>query len=448
MNLSDAKFHFIGVGGVGMSALAELLHRMGAEVSGSDIRESHQTRHLKKIGVQVDLAHDRENIRAPDAVVYSSAIQESNPEVQEARRRRIPIIPRAEALAEIMRYKRGIAIAGTHGKTTTTSMLASIFLNSDLDPTIAVGGRLKLIESTARLGNGPWIVAEADESDGSFSRLGPEISVITNIDSDHLDHFGSFANIQEAFLQFALKVPFYGLAIVNGDDEKTKELFHNFPKNILFYGEKDCNDFILKGNHESYSVFERGKKIGEFHLQVPGVHNGLNALAACIAAHQTGLDWGKCFNGVNQYSGVDRRFQFVGEQQGVQVFDDYAHHPTEVQATLQGAKEKFTQGQLHILFQPHRYSRTEACWQDFVKSFTKADKLYLLDIYPAGESPIAGVDSQSLAEQISGDSEYCQSFEDALGKIKQNLKSGDIVMTMGAGNVWQCGPMLLELLES
>lgn len=447
MKLSDAKAHFIGIGGVGMSALAELFYMMGAQVSGSDLKNSKQTEYLEKIGVQVFIGHSEKNISDIDVVVYSSAIDEGNPEVQEARRKSISIIPRAEALAEIMRYKRGIAVGGTHGKTTTTSMISSIFLDSDLDPTIAVGGRLKLIESTARLGKGPWMVAEADESDGSFSRLHPEIAIITNIDSDHLDHFGSFSNLQSAFKNFALNIPFYGSVIVNGDDPATRLLFRNFPKRIFFYGEDEKNDFILNEDGDSFTVSHEGKIIGKIHLKVPGRHNALNALAACIATHQTGVSWEKCFSGVNSYSGVDRRFQDIGEAGGIKVFDDYAHHPTEINATLEGAKQRYGSGKIHVIYQPHRYSRTKDCWADYKSCFKNLDELYLVDIYPAGEVPIEGVDSLSLSSHIDAKTTYCSSFEEAVNKVVGNAVAGDIVLTMGAGHVWQCASMVVEKIN-
>ena len=430
-----------------MSALAELLHRMGAKVTGSDIKESVQTKRLGEMGVIIFPTHEPQNITDDDVVVYSSAIDNENPEIKEAKLKQIPIIPRAEALAEIMRYKRGIAIGGTHGKTTTTSMLASIFLKSELEPTIAVGGRLKLIESTARLGNGEWMVAEADESDGSFSRLNPEISVITNIDEDHLDHFKSFENLQAAFKDFALKIPFYGTAIVNGDDPRTRELFSDFTKRILYFGAKDDNDFYLKKSNNLYQVYFRGENIGGFLLKVPGMHNAMNALAACIAAHQAGVSWEKCFAGVNAYTGVDRRFQLIGEESGVSVYDDYAHHPTEIQATLQAASDEFQGHKVHVIFQPHRYSRTKDCWKQFKTSFHNADSVRILDIYPAGEAPIKGITSQNLVSLMGDNIYYSESFEQAVTDVVKESSAGDVIMTIGAGNVWECASMAVKNLK-
>lgn len=448
MKIEETSAHFIGIGGIGMSALAQLFHSMGAHVSGSDIKEGKQTLELKNKEIKVFIGHSEDNVSEQvDVIVYSSAIDHSNPEVQKARQIGIPIIPRAEALAEIMRFKRGIAVGGTHGKTTTTSIISSIFMNSQMDPTIAVGGRLKLIESTARLGQGPWMVAEADESDGSFSRLSPEISIITNIDSDHLDHFGSFENLQKAFHHFALNVPYYGSVIVFGDDPETRELFKDFTKKIYFYGTNEQNDFILKWNGAGYDVHHKQEKIGTLNLQVPGQHNALNALAACIATHLAGVDWDLCFKGANSYSGVDRRFQKIGETNGIRIFDDYAHHPTEIAATISGVKELDPAAKLHLIYQPHRFTRTRDCWQDYLKCFDGVDHLYLVDIYPAGEEPIDGVDSQSLSDVLSVNSGYFANEDLLFAHLKSVLKEGDIIMSMGAGNVWQLAHSALERVK-
>jgi UDP-N-acetylmuramate--alanine ligase len=347
-----------------------------------------------------------------------------------------------------MRIKRGIAVGGTHGKTTTTSIISSIFLHADFDPTIAVGGRLKLIESTNRLGAGPWMVAEADESDGSFARLSPEISIITNIDSDHLDHFGSFENLQAAFKNFALSIPYYGSAIVMGDDPKTREIFKNFTKKIIFYGENDNNDFILKKEGEIYSVSTEGEKIGELKLAVPGVHNALNALAACIATHAAGVPWNKCFQGANQYDGVDRRFQKITEKNNIQIFDDYAHHPTEIKATVSAVGDLKAKGEFHLIYEPHRFTRTRDCWEEYKSCFNGVDKLYLAPIYTAGETPIEGVTSQNLAKKINVPTECFEDEEEFLKDLSARLKPGDVVMTMGAGQVWKLGLKLQSLLEA
>ena len=327
-------------------------------------------------------------------------------------------------------------------------MLASILLSADFDPTIAVGGRLQLIESTARLGQGPWLVAEADESDGSFSRLRPEISIITNIDSDHLEHFGNFENIQKAFLGFAMNVPFYGAVIVYGDDPKTRDLFVGFNKRILFYGTGENNDYRLVPEDGGYGIYYEKKKLGSFQLKVPGLHNALNALAAAIAAHLAGATWTHCVTGLQSFSGVDRRFQKIGKTpQGTLIYDDYAHHPTEVKATLAGAREMFPDSKIHVIFQPHRYSRTRECWQDFMSSFHDADQTYVMDIYPAGEKPIQDISGSQFSDQMTTPSAYCKDEAVLLATLKSQLTDKDVVFTMGAGSVWQFGKKVLESLS-
>ena len=445
MGIKNSRAHFIGIGGIGMSALAELFHQMDAVVSGSDIKEGKQTKHLSGKGINVYIGHDEKNIdQNIDVIIYSSAIDEKNPEIQKARKLSIPIIPRAEALAEIMRLKRGIAVGGTHGKTTTTSIISAIFLHANYDPTIAVGGRLKLIESTARLGKGPWMVAEADESDGSFKRLHPEISIITNIDTDHLDHFGSFENLQKAFLNFALNIPYYGSAIVNGDDPRVRTLFKGFTKKIYFYGFSDDNDFVLKKRTNRYEVYRHGEKLGGMTLSVPGEHNALNALAACIATHQAGVSWDQCFAGAESYSGVDRRFQLIGEENSIRVFDDYAHHPTEIKATISAVKDLAISGKFHLIYEPHRFTRTRDCWEDYKTCFENCDHLYLADIYPAGEQPIDGIDSKTLCNEVTANASYFSNKEQFVVDLKEKLQPGDLVMTMGAGQVWKMAHQLLD----
>lgn len=450
MRIPQTNAHFIGVGGVGMSALALLFKSMGAQVSGSDSKEGKLVGDLRKKGVNVTLGHSADPIHSGlNVVVYSSAISFENPEIQAARRLGIPIIPRAEALAEIMHFKRGIAVGGTHGKTTTTSLISAIFLHSEMDPTIAVGGRLKLIESTARLGQGPWMVAEADESDGSFSRLRPEIAIITNIDSDHLDHFGDFQNLQKAFLNFALNIPYYGAAIVCGDDPRTRTLFKDFTKKIFFYGESSENDYVLIPEGGGvYGVSFQQKHLGQFQLQVPGKHNALNALAALIATHQAGVSWEQGFKGVNSYSGVDRRFQKIGESHGIEIFDDYAHHPTEIIATLSAAREYNPKGRIHLLYQPHRYTRTRDCWSQYLNCFAEADQLYLFDIYAAGEAPLPGISSSELARAMTPAAQWISDISAATQLIAPQLQSGDLILTMGAGNIWQVGLELLSHLQT
>lgn len=452
MRLQKSKFHFVGIGGIGMCGLAELLHNMGASVSGSDLSENANTEHLKAVGVQVYRGHIADNVGNADVVVFSSAVKDTNPEIQEARAKKIPLIPRAEALAEIMRLKRGVAFAGTHGKTTTTSMAASIFLAAEARPTIVVGGRFDQIKSTALLGDGEWLLAEADESDGSFSKLSPEIAVITNVDSDHLDHYKSFENLQKAFVAFAQKVPFYGVCIICGDDPMVKGLFQNFSKKILYYGFDEKNDFVIKGQKGKYELFENTptarKKLGDFDLKVPGKHNALNAVAAIVCGLQVGFSFQVCKEGLARFEGVDRRFHFKGEGSGILVYDDYGHHPTEVKATLQAFREKFPEKRLIVYFQPHRYSRTESCWHEFTTCFAQCDQLLLADIYPAGEAPIAGINSEKLSQEIKQTNTiHMPKSENMASQIAQQLKTGDVFITLGAGDGWKLGLQVLEKIK-
>ncbi len=449
MRFKNSKFHFVGVGGIGMCGLAELLFRMGAQVTGSDASESANTLRLKKLGVQVFIGHEASHVGLADVLVYSSAISTQNPEILFARANGIPMIPRAEALAEMMRLKRGIAIAGTHGKTTTTSLVSSIFIEAGSDPTIAVGGRLENIGSTAVLGQGEWFIAEADESDGSFHKLLPEISVITNIDSDHLDHYRTFENLKQAFLDFALKTPFYGLVIVCGDDPMIREIFQNYPKKIVSYGFGNHNDYQLKGEKGIYEVLfsDTKKSLGKFEIAMPGQHNALNALAAIIVALSAGLSFEKCVIGLKKFKGVDRRFQLKGTKNNIQVFDDYGHHPTEVKATLSAFREKFPDQNVIVLFQPHRYSRTQSCWHEFTQCFSQCNQILLTDIYAAGELPIEGIHSKRLVEEIKhSNKEYLAKDEQLVSKIRSRLKPGDIFVTLGAGDGWKVGQSILDLL--
>jgi UDP-N-acetylmuramate--alanine ligase len=446
--LQESQFHFVGIGGIGMCGLAELLHNMGAKVTGSDSGENVNTEHLKKIGISVYKGHKPEQVGAADVVVFSSAITSDNAELREARSRKIPLIPRAEALAEIMRLKRGIAVAGTHGKTTTTSMTAAIFLEAQVQPTIVVGGRLALIQSTALLGQGQWLIAEADESDGSFHRLSPEIAVITNIDSDHLDYFKTFENLQKAFLDFAGKVPFYGSAIVCGDDPIIRNIFANFQKNIHFYGFNEGNDYLVRGRNGHYELFNDGKRLGDFELKVPGTHNALNAVAAIISGLRAGLSFEVCRQGLLRFQGVDRRFHFKGLKQEIMIYDDYGHHPTEVRATLQGFREKFPDRKLIVLFQPHRYSRTQNSWHEFTTCFSQCDELILTDIYPAGEKPIEGISAEKLASEVKHpNSCYISKSPDLAVQLSKKLKAGDLFLTLGAGDVWKVGMEILQGLR-
>ncbi len=452
MHLNKSKFHFVGIGGIGMCGLAELLHNIGAKVTGSDLSENANTERLQKLGIPVFRGHKADNVGDADVVVYSSAVQTSNPEIQIARARQIPLIPRAEALAEIMRLKRGVAVAGTHGKTTTTSMTASIFLEAQVQPTIVVGGRFEMIQSTALLGDGEWLIAEADESDGSFQKLTPEIAIITNIDSDHMDYYKSFENLKAAFLEFAQKVPFYGICIVCGDDPKIRETFEHFSKRILYYGFDEKNDLVLKGQKGKYELYENTatgrKKHGEFELKVPGNHNALNAVAAIAAGLKAGISFEVCKQGIAKFDGVDRRFHFKGEKKHIRVYDDYGHHPTEVRAALQGFREKFPDRRLVVMFQPHRFSRTQTCWHDFTLCFSQCDHLILTDVYAAGEMALPGITSERLAHEVKHSScQYIPKTPELASQIHSLLKPNDVFVTLGAGDGWKVGMEILEMLS-
>ncbi len=428
-----------------MSGLAELIHNMGATVSGSDLSENSQVERLRDMKIKIFKGHHASHVENVDVVVYSSAIPFTNPEIQEAKNRKIPIIPRIEVLAEVMRLKRGIAVGGTHGKTTTTSMIASIFLSAKTDPTVVVGGRLDLIKSHSFLGKGEWLIAESDESDGSFLKLSPEIAVITNIDNDHLDYYGSFVNLKKAFLDFARLVPFYGLTVACGDNPDVQDTLKNYNKSVLFYGFNDDNDYILKKEENGYVVYHEKEKLGRLPLSIPGRHNALNATAALIVGIKAGLSIAECFEGIKKYNGVDRRFEYRGEKNGVRVYDDYGHHPTEIKATLQAFREKYPSDKLIVAFQPHRYSRTQICWNDFLESFNGATKVLIWDIYAASESPIANITSELLAKHIKHPNvEYVGNTEDAIVKTLNHLKEPCVFLTLGAGDISKRG---LEILK-
>ena len=445
MRLARANVHFIGVGGIGMCGLAELLRDMGARVSGSDMAENANTTRLRGLGVDVRLGHVASNVDGAEVVVYSSAVKPDNVEFREARRQKIPLIPRAEALAEIMRLKRGIAVGGSHGKTTTTSLLASVFMRAGAQPTVVVGGRVEMFNSTAVLGQGEWMLAEADESDGSFSRLSPEIAIVTNVDNDHLDHYGTFERLKEAFHDFAHRIPFYGLAIVCGDDPAARATFADFSKRILFYGFGPENDLILRGSDGRFDVALHGRDLGAFRLRAPGRHHALNAAAALAAGLEAGLSFEACASGLAAFEGVDRRFQRKGSARGAEIYDDYGHHPTEIVATLDAFRERFPDRRLVVAFQPHRYSRTQRCWDQFVGCFARSDKLFLLDIYPAGERAIEGVDSDTLLEAIlHPDKERIRAADDRVAVLRSSLQAGDVLVTLGAGDVYKIGQALVD----
>jgi UDP-N-acetylmuramate--alanine ligase len=448
--LNKSRFHFIGVGGIGMCGIAEILHLMGAQVTGSDMSENSNTKRLSKMGLKIFKGHSAGNVKNASVVVYSSAVQSDNVEYQEAQILKIPLIARAEALAEVMRLKRGVAIAGTHGKTTTTSLVASVFLEAHLHPTIAVGGRLSMIDSTAQLGGGEWFIAEADESDGSFNKLNPEISVITNIDSDHMDYYKNFENLKLAFAEFANRIPFYGQLIACGDDAGIRQCLSNYKKRVLYYGFNSNNNLQISGGPGTYffKLIDQQieKNLGEIKLKLPGRHNALNSAAALAVGLNAGIDFAVIKRALENFSGVDRRFELKEIVNSVHIYDDYGHHPTEVRATLQAFKEKFPKNRLAVYFQPHRYSRTKDCWLDFQNSFDLADQVFMGPIYAAGEEAIEGISSEQLVLEIQNKNPHkknsvlnCSSRSEALSDVLKYLKPDDVFVTLGAGDGWKLG---------
>jgi UDP-N-acetylmuramate--alanine ligase len=445
------KIHFIGIGGIGMSGIAEVLLNLGYQVSGSDLKESEITQRLGCLGGAITYGHRRENLADVDVVVTSTAVRADNPEVLEAHRRLIPVIPRAEMLAELMRMKYGIAIAGTHGKTTTTSMVATILTHGGIDPTVVIGGRLDLFESNAKLGQGQFLVAEADESDGSFLKLSPTIAVVTNIDADHLDYYRDLDQIRDTFIDFINKVPFYGLAILCLDDPNIQSLLPRVRKRMTTYGINSQADFSASAiehaaDRTAFTVHYRGKVLGRLGFRMPGRHNVLNALAAVAVGMELDLSFAAIADGFKDFGGVGRRFQIKGEVGGVMVIDDYGHHPAEIKATLAAARAGW-QRRVVAIFQPHRYSRTKALFDDFVTAFYQADHLVVMDVYAAGEDPIPGVAAADLAAGISGHGHrscvYAADRPAVLAHLRELVQPGDMVITLGAGNVWQVGEEFL-----
>ena len=452
MNSKIRRIHMVGIGGAGMSGIAEVLLNQGYEVSGSDMSDSAVVRHLRDLGAHVAVGHAAENVGDVQVLVKSTAISDENPELVEARRRNIAIIPRAEMLAELMRLRQGIAIAGTHGKTTTTSLTASIFDTAELDPTVIIGGRLNAYGTNAHLGHGEYLIAEADESDGSFLCLLPIINVVTNVDEDHLDHYKTRQGIDDAFVQFMNNVPFYGLNIVCGDDPGVRALLARVKRPVLTYGFAEDN--VLRavplecGVRNNFEVWRDGVKLGQVSLPQPGRHNMLNALAAIGAAMEVDISFEKCVEGLNGFGGVGRRFEFKGERGGVTVVDDYGHHPAEIAATLATARQVFPGRRIVAAFQPHRFSRTQAHFGEFCKVFDNVDQLLLTEIYAASEKPIPGVSGQSLAQGIRQISttpvEYFQTLNDLAAALPDVLREGDVLLTLGAGSITRLGPAWLE----
>jgi len=456
MFFKPQHLHFIGIGGIGMSGIAEVLLNLGFEITGSDLKLSATTDRLAKLGARIFEGHAAANVVSAKAVVVSSAVHADNLEVQEARRLQIPVIPRGELLAELMRLKYGIAIAGSHGKTTTTSMTAGVLSGAGLDPTVVVGGKAASMGgSNARVGQSDFLVVESDESDGSFLKLSPILAVVTNIDREHLDHYASLDEIRAAFLEFVQKVPFYGAAILCLDDDNVQQLLPAVNRRTITYGSShqaglQITDINCGPFESRFTVRVRGHSLGEFHLRVPGVHNVLNATAAIAVGLELEVKLEAIREGISSFIGVDRRFQTRGRVRGVTVIDDYGHHPTEIRATLAAAQLcKFRR--IHAVFQPHRYTRTQHLMDEFAKSFNQADMVYVLDIYAASEEPIPGVTGQTLAERLRDFGhrcvEYTGGIEQTAAIVAEKVRDGDLVLTLGAGSVWQVGERVLEKLR-
>src|SRR5580698_10188572 len=453
MFFKPQHLHFVGIGGIGMSGIAEVLLNLGYQISGSDLRLSPTTERLASLGARIYEGHAASNVTGAKAIVVSSAVDAANPEVQEARRISIPVIPRGELLAELMRLKYGIAIAGSHGKTTTTSMTATILNFAGLDPTVVVGGKVGTLGgANARVGKSDFLVVESDESDGSFLKLAPIIADVTNIDREHLDHYASLEVIQAAFLEFVNKVPFYGAVIVCLDDANVQSILPAIGRRTITYGtsaqaDVEATELACGASGSDFNLRYRSTDLGRFHLPVPGRHNVLNATAAVVVAMELEVNPDAIREGLAAFHGVDRRLQTRGAAAGVTVIDDYGHHPTEIRATLDAARLCGFR-RIHVLFQPHRYSRTFHLMEEFAGAFNQADSLFVMDIYAASEKPIEGVTAEALVERIRQfghrGAEYVGSMDRGVAALTNVVQDGDAVLTLGAGSVWQAGDKLLE----
>ncbi len=456
-----SRIHFIGVGGAGMSGIAEVLLNMGYQVSGSDLRgapgeagsEAHDR--LIQLGGRIVIGHAASNVEGAQVVVYSAAIPPDNPELAAARELGLPVIGRAEMLAELMRMKFGVAVAGAHGKTTTTSMIAAVLARGGLDPTIVVGGRLHALGSNARLGQGQFLVAEADESDGSFLRLSPAVAVVTNIDREHLDHYQTFDAVLQAFVYFANRVPFYGVAVLCGDDPEVRRIVPKVTRRTLFYGTRPEADvrathIELLPHGARFRVEAFGRDAGEIEIHSPGRHNVLNALAAAAVGLEIQVGFGHIAESLGAFKGVSRRFETRGEAGGVRVVDDYGHHPTEIRATLAAARGLGKR--VLVVFQPHRFSRTALLKEEFGTAWSDADRVWVLDIYPAGEAPIPGIGARTVVESAraagAAHVAYAPSAAAAASAAAAEAQPGDVVLTLGAGDVWKLGDEILERLRT
>ncbi len=452
--LHTKTIHFVGVGGIGMSGIAEVLNNLGYDVSGSDLRSNATTKRLVELGVKVFRGHDPENVAGSHVVVRSSAVTDDNPEVIAARDAGIPVIPRAEMLAELMRMKHGVAVAGSHGKTTTTSLLAGIFADAGLDPTIVVGGKLNSVGTNAVLGRGEWIVAEADESDGSFLHLSPTINIVTNIDPEHMDHYGDVETLHDAFLKFINKVPFYGAAVLCLDHPAIQSLIPQVAKRYVTYGFSSQADFravdvqIGQGQN-TFSVMRGEDFLGPVTLKLPGRHNILNALAATASAMEAGIPFPVVQQALGRFEGVQRRFTIRGDYPLVTVVDDYAHHPAEIQATLRAARESYGR-RIVAIWQPHRYSRVRDLREEFARAFNDCALVIVMDVYRAGETPIEGLDGEALVRDLKHHGHkgavYAGTHDDVLEVVRRQVRKGDVVITLGAGDVTALSHEIAEVV--
>jgi UDP-N-acetylmuramate--alanine ligase len=448
--------HFVGIGGIGMSGIAELLLNLGYTVSGSDLKTSDITDRLQRLGGRIYRGHAEDQIRGADVVVISSAVDATNQEIMAAEQNSIPVIPRAEMLAELMRLKYSIAIAGAHGKTSTTSIISAVLAEGKMDPTVVIGGKLKSIGSNAVLGKGDFIVAEADESDGSFLKMSPAIAVITNIDREHLDFYADLSAIKTAFLNFIERIPFYGLAVLCLDNEHIQSLMPSIKKRFTTYGMSSQADIQAKGiKFEGlttwFDAYHHGKKLGQIHLNLPGIHNTYNAMASIAVGLELAIPFQVIKSALEKAEGVQRRMEIKGEINGITVVDDYGHHPTEIKATLQAVKEAWPDRRKVVVFQPHRYTRTQALFSEFTRAFYQSDVLFVLPIYSAGEAVIKGVDGHDLCEGITAHGHKkvtcADGIEDAVLKLREMLAPGDLLLTLGAGDVWKVGEEILETVK-
>ena len=449
--------HFVGIGGIGMSGIAELLLNLGHQVSGSDLQESEITRRLETLGATVFYGHQAEQVAGADVVVISSAINSDNPEVLAANKDyHLPVIRRAEMLAELMRLKYAVLIAGAHGKTTTTSMVGTVLAEGGLDPTVIIGGRLNAWGTNAKLGQGDFVVAEADESDGTFLLYSPTISLVTNIDTEHLDFYKDLDEIKETFLDFINQVPFYGLNILCLEDENIQSLLPRIKKRLVTYGfsaqaDFQARDMTFDGLSCSYRAYYRGEEMGQVTLAIPGAHNVLNSLAAVAVGHELKIPFSAICRGLQEMTGVQRRFQIKGEVRGITIIDDYGHHPTEIKAVLKTIAQSFPERRRFVLFQPHRYTRTQALFDDFTTAFYQSDVLFVTDIYAASEPPIPGVHAEKLVTSIQEHGHtnirYIPKQTNLMELLLEEAREGDVFLTLGAGNIWQTGEELLKRLQ-